>query len=63
MKKKKMIYSLGILMIVAIGFIGASFALWTQNFTQSGENTIASDCFHITLTEDKGILLEIPIIC
>ena len=58
MKKKKIIYSLGILTIVAIGFIGASFALWTQNFTQSGENTIVSDCFQITLSEEKGILLE-----
>ena len=57
-KKKKIIYGLLIITIVALGYIGVSFAIWTQNFTQSGENTIASDCFHITLTEDKPIKLQ-----
>ena len=57
-RRKKIIYGILILTIVLVGVIGASFALWTQNFTQSGENTIASDCFQITLNEEKGILLE-----
>jgi len=57
-RRKKIIYGILVLTIVLVGVIGASFALWTQNFTQSGENTIASDCFQITLNEEKGISLE-----
>ena len=57
-KKNKVLFILVFLLVISGGIIRSTFSFWTQNFSQSGENVIASDCFHITLSEEKGILLE-----
>ena len=57
-KKNKILFPLVFLIIISGGIIRSTFSFWTQNFSQSGENMIASDCFHIILNEEKGILLE-----
>ena len=55
--KKKTLIILGIL-IVVLGVIGISYALWTKVLVQSGENIVNADCFELTFLEEQGIELE-----
>ena len=34
--------------------IGTTYSLWSKTFSQSGENKLVSDCFHITFQEVSG---------
>ena len=52
--KKKTLIILGIL-IVVLGVIGISYALWTKVLVQSGENIVNADCFELTFLEEQGI--------
>ena len=56
MKKVLIIITISIVLILSI--IGISYALWTLNLTQTGENDIASTCFNISFTEKDNISLQ-----
>ena len=56
MKKVLIIITVSIVLILSI--IGISYALWTLNLTQTGENDIASTCFNISFTEKDNISLQ-----
>ena len=56
--KKKSIIVIGIIGMIAI-LAGISYALWLQVFEQAKENSITSDCFQVTLEEDKKSKINI----
>ena len=55
-KKKVLIIVISIVLILSV--IGISYAVWTLNLTQTGENDIASTCFNISFTEKDNISLQ-----
>ncbi len=55
-KKKLLIIVISIVLILSV--IGISYAVWTLNLTQTGENDIASTCFNISFTEKDNISLQ-----
>ena len=57
-KKKRNILVLTVLLIGVVAIIGISYALWSLNLTQTGQNDIASSCFNITFTEKNNISLQ-----
>ena len=59
MKEKKKLTNtkilLGSITIMLVTLIlGFTFALWSRNFTQTGVNSITSDCFNIEYEETSG---------
>jgi len=52
-KKQKILIVIGIIVGI-LSVTGVSFALWSKTFFQTGDNTIASDCFQIVFLEDSG---------
>ena len=57
-KKKRNILITIVLLIGIIAIIGVSYALWSLNLTQKGQNDIASSCFNITFTDKNNISLQ-----
>ena len=57
-KKKRNILVLTVLLIGVVAIIGVSYALWSLNLIQTGQNDIASSCFNITFTEKNNISLQ-----
>ena len=57
-KKKKNILVITVLLIGIVAIIGVSYALWSLNLTQKGQNDIASSCFNITFTDKNNISLQ-----
>ena len=57
-KKKRNILIPIVLLIGIIAIIGVSYALWSLNLTQQGQNDIASSCFNITFTDKDNISLQ-----
>ena len=57
-KKKKNILVIIVLLIGVVAIIGVSYAIWSLNLTQTGENDIASSCFNITFTDKDNISLQ-----
>ena len=57
-KKKRNILVLTVLLIGIVAIIGVSYALWSLNLTQTGQNDIASSCFNITFTDKNNISLQ-----
>ncbi len=52
---KKNIYFLGVILVVVLVFItGISFAYWSLNLKQEGENTLATSCFDVKFNETSG---------
>ena len=58
MKKKKVLIIAMISVLLILSIVGISYALWTLNLTQTGENDIASTCFNISFTEKDNISLQ-----
>ena len=58
MKKKKVLIIIIISVLLILSIVGISYALWTLNLTQTGENDIASTCFNISFTEKDNISLQ-----
>ena len=58
MKKKKVLITIIISLLLILSIVGISYALWTLNLTQTGENDIASTCFNISFTEKDNISLQ-----
>ena len=58
MKKKKVLIIVMISVLLILGIVGLSYALWTLNLTQTGENNIATTCFNISFTEKDNISLQ-----
>ena len=58
MKKKKVLIIIIISLLLILSIVGISYALWTLNLTQTGENDIASTCFNISFTEKDNISLQ-----
>ncbi len=58
MKKKKVLIIVMINVLLILSIVGISYALWTLNLTQTGENDIASTCFNISFTEKDNISLQ-----
>ena len=58
MKKKKLLIIIIISALLILSIVGISYALWTLNLTQTGENDIASTCFNISFTEKDNISLQ-----
>ena len=58
MKKKKVLIIVTISVLLILSIVGISYALWTLNLTQTGENNIASTCFNISFTEKDNISLQ-----
>jgi hypothetical protein len=58
MKNKNIVLLIviGILLIVSLS-VGMSYALWSQNHTQTTSNELLSGCFSTTLTEGSNIYL------
>ena len=54
-KKKRNILVVTVLLIGVVAIIGVSYALWSLNLIQTGQNDIASSCFNITFTEKNNI--------
>ena len=55
MKTKKIIKIVVVMSIfVTLIGIGTTYSLWSKTFSQSGENKLVSDCFHITFQEVSG---------
>ena len=57
-KKKRNILITIVLLIGVIAIIGVSYAIWSLNLTQKGQNDIASSCFNITFTDKNNISLQ-----
>ena len=57
-KKKRNILVIIVLLIGVVVIIGVSYALWSLNLTQTGENDIATTCFNISFTEKDNISLQ-----
>ena len=57
-KKKRNILVLTVLLIGVVAIIGVSYALWSLNLIQTGQNDIASSCFNITFTDKNNISLQ-----
>ena len=57
-KKKRNILVIAVLLIGVVAIIGVSYAIWSLNLTQTGENDIASSCFNITFTDKNNISLQ-----
>ena len=57
-KKKRNILITIVLLIGVIAIIGVSYAIWSLNLTQTGQNDIASSCFNITFTDKNNISLQ-----
>ena len=56
-KKRTIALSIiGIFLLISL-VIGISYALWRVNLFQTTANTLASDCFNITFTEENNIEL------
>ena len=53
--KKIVLISATVIVVVLI--LGFTLALWSSNFTQTGTNTIASDCFNIEYSESDATSL------
>jgi len=51
--KKKIIIGITVLLILC-GGIGLSYAAWTIDLEQLGENKIQSTCFSLSLTNEKN---------
>ena len=47
---------IGIFLLISL-VIGISYSLWRVNLFQTTANTLASDCFNITFTEENNIEL------
>ena len=58
MKKKKVLIIIIISLLLILSIVGISYALWTLNLTQTGENDIATTCFNISFTEKDNICLQ-----
>ena len=58
MKKKKVLIIIIISLLLILSIVGISYALWTLNLTQTGENDIATTCFNISFTEKDNISLQ-----
>ena len=58
MKKKKVLITIIISLLLILSIVGISYALWTLNLTQTGENDIATTCFNISFTEKDNISLQ-----
>ena len=58
MKKKKVLIIVMISVLLVLSIVGISYALWTLNLSQTGENDIASTCFNISFTEKDNISLQ-----
>src|SRR5574344_2658857 len=56
-KKNKVLLVIVSLLLVLTITIGISYAYWKLNFTQTAANSLATDCFSITFTEDNNISL------
>ena len=52
--KKKIIIGISVISLFLVVAVGITYSLWTKTFSQSGENKLASDCFHIVFDEVKG---------
>ena len=57
-KKKRNILVIAVLLIGVVAIIGVSYALWSLNLIQTGQNDIASSCFNITFTDKNNISLQ-----
>ena len=53
--KKIVLISATVIVVVLI--LGFTLALWSRNFTQTGTNTITSDCFNIEYSESEATSL------
>src|SRR5574344_2023744 len=53
-KKNKLLIAIVVILLVLTVTIGVSYAYWKLSFVQTTANTIASDCFSITFTEDTS---------
>ena len=58
--RKKIIIGISVIALFLVVGIGVTYSLWSKTFQQSGENKLASDCFHVTFEEvqDTSIHLE-----
>ena len=58
--RKKVIIGISVIALFLVVGIGVTYSLWSKTFRQSGENKLASDCFHVTFEEvqDTSIHLE-----
>ena len=57
-KKKRNILVITVLLIGVVAIIGVSYALWSLNLIQTGQNDIVSSCFNITFTDKNNISLQ-----
>ena len=53
LSNKKVVIT-SILIFILILAIAFTYAIWTSNFTQTGENVSNYDCFDITFSENNG---------
>ena len=53
--KKIVLISATVMVVVLI--LGFTLALWSRNFTQTGTNTITTDCFNIEYSENDATSL------
>ena len=53
LNRKVAIVSVGVLLLLSV--ILLTYALWSRNFTQSGTNTINTDCFNIEYSQTDAV--------
>lgn len=55
MKNKKVLITLGFLIVISI-FIGISYAVWRLTLSQTGNNRIATGCLKLELTKEENLI-------
>ena len=55
MKNKKVLITLGILIVISI-FIGISYAVWQLTLSQTGTNRISTGCLKLELTKEENMI-------
>src|SRR5574344_2072350 len=53
-KKNKLLIAIVVILLVLTVTIGVSYAYWKLSFVQTTANSLATDCFSITFTEDTS---------
>ena len=53
-QRNKWLIGIGVFIVFVVSGIGITYSLWSKTFSQSGENKLVSDCFHITFQEVSG---------
>jgi len=53
-QRNKWLIGIGVFIVFVVSGIGITYSLWSKTFSQTGENKLVSDCFHITFQEVSG---------